>query len=65
MKRVVIVSNWTDNDEGLIEFLNALFPECEIRIVSPNAESSVESPKSSLLRILPDQCEERYPWQTY
>ena len=38
MEKIVVVTKGKENDHTLIELLNALFPECEIRIVSLNSE---------------------------
>jgi hypothetical protein len=38
VEKIVVVTKGTDEDRGLIELLKALFPECEIRIVSLNSE---------------------------
>ena len=48
MEKIVIVTNGSENDHGMIELLKALFPECEIRIVSRKGESYEDCPKSSL-----------------
>lgn len=42
MKRIALVSEKTENSEEFIKLLNALFPECEIRIVSPGLEGIEE-----------------------
>lgn len=47
MERIVIVPNGSENNHGLIELLKALFPECEIQIVSRKGESSVDFPEDS------------------
>ena len=39
MKKIIIFSNRTKTDEGFLKLLNALFPECEIHIVSGNTEN--------------------------
>ena len=38
MKKIVIFSNQTVSDHGLVALLNAFFPECEICIVSPKED---------------------------
>jgi hypothetical protein len=48
VKKIVVVTNGTDKDRGLIELLNALFPECEIRTVSLNREGLETCPNDSL-----------------
>lgn len=50
MKEIVIVSRQMGNNEGLMELLKALFPECEIRVALFQVEDAVSSPKG----ILPD-----------
>jgi hypothetical protein len=39
LKRIVIISAGPDADEGLLELVNVLFPDCEICIVSSMAET--------------------------
>ncbi len=48
MERIVVVTNGSDNDQSLIELVKALFPECEIQIVSRKGENSSDCPKDSL-----------------
>jgi len=48
MERIVIVTDGSENDQGMIELLKALFPECEIKIVSHKEEGYVDCPKDSL-----------------
>jgi hypothetical protein len=47
MERIVIVTDGSEIDQGMIELLKPLFPECEIQIVSRKGESSEVSPKDS------------------
>ena len=44
----MVVIKETDSDHTLVELLNALFPECEIRIVSLNSEGLETCPNDSL-----------------
>ena len=39
VKKIIIFSNQAKTDEGFLKLLNALFPECEIHIVSHNTEN--------------------------
>jgi hypothetical protein len=39
VEKIVIVSDQLDRDSGLIRSLKALFPECEICIISRNMEN--------------------------
>ena len=48
MDRIVFVTDGSENDHGMIELLKALFPECEIQIVSRKGESYMDRPKDSL-----------------
>jgi len=48
VEKIVVVTKETDNDHTLIELLNALFPECEICIVSLNSEGLETCPNDSL-----------------
>ena len=48
MERIVIVTDGSENDYSLIELLKAIFPECEIQIVSGKEKSSEASPMDSL-----------------
>ena len=43
VKKIIIFSNRAKTDEGFLKLLNALFPECEIHIVSSNTENSGDS----------------------
>ena len=47
MEKIVVFTKETDNDHTLIELLNALFPECEIRTVSLNSEGIETCPNDS------------------
>ena len=48
MKKIVIASEKTGNDERLIELLRALFPECEICAVLASPESLKEHQNDSI-----------------
>ena len=39
VKKIIIFSNHAKTDQGFLKLLNALFPECEIHIVSSNTEN--------------------------
>jgi hypothetical protein len=48
MERIVIVTDGSEYDHGMIELLKAIFPECEIKIVSGKEKNSEASPMDSL-----------------
>ncbi|HDH97653.1 MAG TPA: hypothetical protein ENF70_00770 [Deltaproteobacteria bacterium] len=48
MEKIVIISKQKDCDQGLIAFINALFPECEISIVFSDMEGTDAYPDESL-----------------
>ena len=47
MERIVIVTDGSENDHGMIELLKAMFPECEIQTVPHTGENPVDYPKDS------------------
>ena len=51
MEKVVIVSKQKDCDQGLIAFINALFPECEISIIFSDMEGTDAYPDESLSEL--------------
>lgn len=53
MEKVVIVSKQKDCDQGLIAFINALFPECEISIIFSDMEGTDAYPDESLSEFPP------------
>jgi hypothetical protein len=48
MERIVIVTDGSENDHSMIELLKAMFPECDIQIVSRKKDGYVDCPKGSL-----------------
>ena len=44
MKKIVIVTNRSGPDYGLLASLNTLFPECEVQIVFKKGETVAEYP---------------------
>ena len=48
MEKIVIISKQKDCDQGLIAFINALFPECEISMVFSDMEGTDAYPDESL-----------------
>lgn len=51
MEKIVIISKQKDCDQGLIAFINALFPECEISIVFSDMEGTDAYPDESLSEL--------------
>ena len=47
MEKILVVTSETGIDHNLIKLLNALFPECEICIVSLNSDHFEKSPNDS------------------
>ncbi len=48
MEKIVIVSKQMDSDDGLIELLNVLFPDCDIYTASHTEEGLEVCPLGSL-----------------
>jgi hypothetical protein len=44
MDKIVIVTRYPDPDHPMIRCLSMLFPECELRVVSKEVETSCEGP---------------------
>ncbi len=51
MEKIVIISKQEDCDQGLIAFISALFPECEISIVFSDMEGTDAYPDESLSEL--------------
>ncbi len=51
MEKIVIISKQEDCDQGLIAFINALFPECEISIIFSDMEGTDAYPDESLSEL--------------
>jgi hypothetical protein len=51
VEKIVIISKQEDCDQGLIAFINALFPECEISIIFSDMEGTDAYPDESLSEL--------------